>query len=52
MLSKLAMISFEEMKFMAPRIAMYTAIAYVTIRGVRVAADQVSRLMGLDNNRS
>lgn len=52
MLSRLAMISFEEMKFMAPRIAMYTAIAYVTIRGVRVAADQVSRLMGLDNNRS
>lgn len=52
MLSKLAMISFEELKFMAPRVALYTAVAYMTIRGVRVAADQVSRLMGLDDNRS
>ncbi len=52
MLSKLAMISFEELKFMAPRIALYTALAYGTIRVAGMVADQVSRLTGLENNRS
>jgi len=52
MLSKLAMISFEELKFVTPRIALYTGIVYLTIRGVRMGVDQVSRLMGLENHRS
>jgi hypothetical protein len=48
MLSKITMISFEELKFVTPRLALYTALVYATIRVAGVVTDQASRLMGLD----
>jgi hypothetical protein len=50
MLSKLAMISFEELKFVTPRIFLYAGVAYAATRLVKVGMDQASRLLGLENN--
>jgi hypothetical protein len=50
MLTRFAMISFEELKFVAPRVALYTAVAYATIRAVGFVTSQATRLAGLDNN--
>ncbi len=52
MLSRLTTITFQELRFVLPRLALYTSLVYATIRTSRAVANQASRLLGLENNRS
>jgi len=51
MLSKFSrMISVEELRFLAPRVALYTMIGYATVRTVSFVSRQVSRWTGFEND--
>jgi len=43
--------SLEELKFITPRVALYVGVAYVTIRGVKLAVNSASRLLGLSTDK-
>lgn len=43
-------ISMQELRVIAPRVALYVGIAYLSIRGVRMGINQASRWLGMNDS--
>ena len=49
MLSRFAIVSLDEFKSLGTRVALYTAVAYLTVRVVSSVSDRVARWTGLSS---
>jgi hypothetical protein len=44
-------VSGQELRIIAPRVALYVGVAYLTIRAFRAGITQVSRLVGVEESK-
>jgi len=50
MLSHFSLVSLDEFKALGTRVALYTTVAYLTIRAVGFITDRTSRWVGLSDD--